>query len=226
MKQNLNPKRNRYRNKIEPNIGCLSNAKTNSDEPVLPITAFVAYDWNATKDPSGLKNDHGWPFIRDRFKKVFKSVEKQRGNNRFAYRVQRMRSFQGTMILGAILNRCKAADILAFDISTLNPNVMLELGIALGEKGMMSGEVFVFVDSKKTLQNGSPKWTARVTIPSDLTGYLLVYFNQDGPKPEMADGRGFDAAVRFKILEIAAQRGMLVQSSGDVGYDDTDDEKK
>ena len=223
MKPKLIANLQKYNTIANSNINQVASAKTSSDEPAGPITAYVAYDWSANKDPVRLKDSGGWPFIRDRFKKIFDSVGRQRGNRRFAYRVQRMRGFQGTIILGAILKRCKGADILAFDISTLNPNVMLELGIALGEKGLMSGEVFVFVDSNKTLQNGCPKWSPKVKIPSDLNGYLLIYFNQDGSEPEMADGRGFDAAVRFKILEIAAQRGMLVQSSGDVGYDE--DEK-
>jgi hypothetical protein len=188
--------------------------------PVPPITVYVAYDWG--HDRAKPKQFQGWPFIRDRFTSTLKSLASKQGNERFAFRVQRMRGFQGGMLLEAILTRCKRGDMIAFDISTLNPNVLLELGIALGEKGLASGEVFVFMERVLKEENGKKTWTPVEKVPSDLEGYLLANYELGEKGLSLPDRRGVEAAIRFKALQIAAERGMLKSRKGDVSIEEAE----
>jgi hypothetical protein len=174
-----------------------------------PISAFVAYDWSVDE------KDIVWPFIRDQLKKVFEGFKTQKEKHPFKYRVGRMRAHHGADICGSILKRCQNTDIAVFDISTGNANVLFELGVAIGAKGVNSGAVFVFVEKTEV----SISETLRKKVPSDLRGYFITSYERTRVGLKLRDARGFQAALRFIIKEAAIQRGMFDSEAADLDLD-------
>jgi hypothetical protein len=108
----------------------------------------------------------------------------------------RLRVRHGAAVLDNIRLRIRSADVLFFDLDGENPNVMLELGIALAnpEEGR-----FIFL-----LQKEGQK------IPSDLNGYLISFY-QESDEYKLVDPRGFYAALRSALIERAKRKGITLR---------------
>ena len=186
----------------------------------MPISIRIAYDWS-----DGASNKIVWPTIKRRFTEVLKRLEQNHGNDHFSFYVGRMRAAHASDLCASIVERCKTTDIVAFDISTYNPNVLFELGVALGTKGAASGEVFLFARAnappvKQRLPRSvqDSEFDRTLPIPADLAGYLQTRYRLDTTKPSpkmiLDDFNGFRAAVVSKVMEIARKRGMLIDQRG------------
>jgi hypothetical protein len=176
-----------------------------------PITVRVGYEWAKEVHPS---KDLRWQFIRDTAHRVAKSLEGEAGKLRatraFSARVSRMRALHGAMLLPSLLSRCAKANILIFDLTGQNPNVMLEIGIALALKGVDSGRVFVF-------QEVGAKGNSLQEAPSDLTGFFFTRYVADPKSPHgfrLIDAQGFRGAFRARLVEDARERGMWRDPKG------------
>lgn len=128
-----------------------------------------------------------------------------------------MRARHGTELLPRFRELCEKTDIIVFDITGENPNVMLELGMALSAKSQTQGHVFV-------LKQGKYDCTK---IPGDLRGYFITCFNilcdKNGTsRLKLEDHKGFRAALRSVIIDLARQRGMWA----DRGVTHEEDESK
>jgi hypothetical protein len=171
-----------------------------------PISVLVAYEWSSDE------LDHPiWPFIRDHVKRILDGIEGSRsvGNSRsiFKYTIGRMRAHHGADILAAILRRCQETDIIIFDISSRNPNVMVELGIALGSKGPQSGQVFVLQDEEALNTKGEPVGFPG-NVPSDLRGYCITSHKVKGKKRVFVDFQGFRSSIVYIAKKLARERGI------------------
>ena len=104
----------------------------------------------------------------------------------------RLRVLHGALIIDDIRSRIRTSDVLLFDLDQENPNVMLELGIALAnsEDGKR-----IFVRMKQG-QN----------IPSDLNGYLISFY-EESDEYKLMDPKGFYAALRSAVIQRAQIKG-------------------
>jgi hypothetical protein len=78
---------------------------------------------------------------------------------------RRLRSSAGRSMLDSIMTKIKNSQVIIFDISEKNPNVMLELGYALAlanENEFLS--IYLIREKGEILPNG---------IPTDLHGYFI-----------------------------------------------------
>ncbi len=176
-----------------------------------PLTIRVAYEWDKKKAPN---RDPRWQFIKGVAVKVAKEVTEQSKKRKspasFKCRISRMRAMHGTMLLNNLIKRCMDTDILIFDITENNTNVLFELGVALALKGSESGRVFIF-------QEVNPKTKNPInSTPSDLQGYFFTRYARMRTVGayELIDKIGFRAAFRSRLIEIARERGMWSDAAG------------
>ncbi len=120
--------------------------------------------------------------------------------------MRRLRSRHGGTVLGTILRRIDEADVLIFDISGNNPNVLFELGYAVARKGIDSERIYVFSESATT--------TAQKT-PSDLQCVMFTKYeksetnSKSGQAFKLTDANGFQSALLSTLKDIAGDREML-----------------
>ena len=104
-----------------------------------PITIRIAYEWtDRNRKPKAAPPDKRYAFIRDQIKLVAKEVAnrvtKHKGNFDLSVHIGRMRALHGSELLPRFRELCNTTDIIVFDITGENPNVMLELGMAMSAK--------------------------------------------------------------------------------------------
>ena len=119
--------------------------------------------------------------------------------------VARLRARHGGQILPVIRERIRDADALLFDLGDNNPNVYLELGMALALQGDARN---VFVLRLKDQD---------IATASDLAGFLFTEYRQK-PTYSLVDARGFRAALKAALLWRLRQKGILL------GKGENDDE--
>jgi hypothetical protein len=204
---------------IDKNI---MEAPTQSFAAPKPITVRIGYAWpkalkNKAADVKASPADDVWPFLRDRFGDVLDSIEKTTlkkpaAPSAFSYRLGRMRARHGAGVLPRFIELCESSDIVAFDISKFNPNVMFELGLAIASKGVSSGRVFVFMETPSCGEISK----ILGEVPSDLAGYFITFYVRDEDGYKICDPRGFSAALRAIVLDDARSRGMVVPKGREV----------
>jgi hypothetical protein len=123
-----------------------------------------------------------------------------------------VRARHGAGVLPRFIELCESSDIVAFDISKFNPNVMFELGLAIASKGVSSGRVFIFMETPSCGEISK----SLGEVPSDLAGYFITFYvrGEDGYK--ICDSTGFRAALRTIVLDDARSRGMIVPKGREV----------
>jgi hypothetical protein len=183
------------------------NDEKQNDKRSLPIQIFVSYPWPKEEDgKSRGRKDNRWNELRSLLEAVKKEVEKRAaqrkpGNRKLDIRVNRLRGLHGQILLTMLNERIDRCDILIADIGNLgcsffNSNVLLELGMAIGLGKLESRGVYVF----------KPK---NLPSPSDISGVITTDYTLKSETLKLEDKRGFTAALRTRLLELAEQRGMI-----------------
>lgn len=167
-----------------------------------PVTIRFGYQWQ--KD--GESRQGGiWPCLRAIVSGTLKECEKRRAKRTaaqiFRHDFGRLRARHGSTLMGSIVERIRDADILIFDLSDWNRNVLFELGCAFGRHGLDRGNVFV-LGTRQMLKSGE--------TPSDLSGYFVTFHrpSRNGKGLELEEPRPFQNALRARIIEFARERGM------------------
>jgi Predicted nucleotide-binding protein containing TIR-like domain len=191
-----------------------------------PIRVLVSYEWEKESEEKGapvksVRQHTRWRNISGCLKKIAGAVktiaDKSPGHHKLEIRISRLRGLHGTALLPTLVERIKRADVLVIDIGSnrspnwANPNVLIELGMALAANDTDQRGLFV-------LKPDSCEW------PSDLNGYLYTEYRTDPKEPdrlELLDYHGFDAALRSRLLEFARDREMMgPPSASEVDIDD------
>jgi hypothetical protein len=165
-----------------------------------------------TQEPSAIANLR-WRFIRDLISGAIVELNKRQQKLKKAplnVRLARMRAIHGGEVLGTFIKRCKDSDILAFDISTENSNVMLELGLAIAAKESQPC-IYVFHEQKGERFDITK-------IPSDLRGYFITSYrkadSKSGDTYRLVDLSGFKSSLMARIREVATDKGLMVDKPG------------
>lgn len=175
------------------------------------ISIRVGYDWGFSKSVNVAKKR--WNFIRNLIRTTIEETNRRQHKLKkepLTVRLARMRAIHGGEVLGTFIKRCKDSDILVFDISTENPNVMLELGLAIASKQSKSC-IYVFHEQKRDKFNIED-------IPSDLRGYFITSYKKADKKSEdnyrLVDLNGFKCSLMARIREVARDKGLMVDRPG------------
>jgi hypothetical protein len=194
-----------------------------------PVTIGIAYDWSS-ESKTGLSARSRYNFLTQSLKQVLDEVSTQAKKSKhaglfpFSIRMNRMRGLHGGHLLDILDNRLKSADILVFDITGDNPNVMFELGLALGVRGLNSNRVFVFQEVYSGKEGGQIEGAPISKTPSDLSGYFLTRYYYDAisrtgkarkaPGCRLVDSQGFRAALRQRLIDSAREKQMWIDADG------------
>ena len=146
-----------------------------------------------------MRQDRRWVFLRSLIKKVIDEcqlrVAASPGEYKLDVRLHRLRGRQGMHLLSTLRERIERADALVMDLAGHNPNVMIEVGMAVAMYKGESGGLII-------LKPKNESW------PSNLQG--MVYCNYDKSlRRGLEDQAGFRAALRTRILKVAKDRQML-----------------
>ena len=196
----------------------------NQPPPGTPIEISIAYGWNEHdhgENKEGL-NDH-WDFLKGLANSVAKQLiteSKIRTNaeHKLQIRISRLRARHGAGVLQSIKKRIERSDVLIFDISECNPNVLFELGYAMANKGSHCENIFVLTNKTKT--------------PSDLSLFMRTEYSLTDKKNskkrkeafgKLKDIKGFRSALLSSLKETARDRSMWGASRFEVECDEEEE---
>ncbi len=171
-----------------------------------PIEICVSCPWTRRgKSTVPIRQDKRWAFLRELITKVIDECKRRGetapGKHKLDIRLYRLRGRQGMHLLSTLRDRIQRADALVVDLAGRNPNVLLEVGMAVGTNKGESGALIIL----------KPKNEA---LPSNLQG--IVYCNYDKSLTKgLEDKAGFRAALRTRILKVAKERQMLSAAAED-----------
>ena len=165
-----------------------------------PIEIYVSCPWTKRGQSTvPMRQDKRWIFLRSLVKNVIDEcharVRASPGQYKLDIRLHRLRGRQGMNLLSALRARIQRADALVIDLAGGNPNVLLEVGMAVAMHKAESGSLII-------LKPKNEPW------PSNLQG--IVYCNYDKSlRKGLEDQAGFRAALRTQILNVANERRMI-----------------
>jgi len=169
------------------------------------IEIYVSSPWSKKgKSTVSVRDDRRWAFLRGLIKKVIDEchsrVRASPGEYKLDIRLHRLRGRQGMNLLSTLCERIERADALVMDLAGHNPNVLIEVGIAVAMHKGESGALII-------LKPKNEPW------PSNLQG--IVYCNYDKSlRQGLEDQAGFRAALRTRVLKVAKDRQMLSAKPG------------
>jgi len=146
-----------------------------------------------------MRQDKRWVFLRDLLNRVVDECRTRAraapGDHKLDIRIHRLRGRQGMNLLSTLRDRIEGADALVMDLAGGNPNVLLEVGMAVAMHKAESGALII-------LKPKTEPW------PSNLQG--IVYCNYDKLlRQGLEDQAGFRAGLRTQILKVAKNRAMV-----------------
>jgi hypothetical protein len=182
------------------------------------ITIVVSYAWS--KGAGSARSDKRWTQLRTLLQAVCAEVSSRASKIdpgcTINVSVARLRGRHGMEVLGTILDRIRRADVYVADIAgdsgkACNPNVMIELGMAIATDHGVHGSLFVLKPKDKKLPS-----------PSNLRGVLWTEYERHGDTFKLVDNLGFRAALRSRLLQIGVEKGLINPSKAAFFEDDDD----
>lgn len=128
------------------------------------FTISSAYQWNSDDSKKAINKMR--LIIQDRFD------GKDDKKLKFNINYRKLRASAGRTMLDAISNRIENSQVIVFDITHLNPNVLIELGIALSI--VKRQEYLSIYLIRKYTGEALP-----IGIPTDLHGYFISEYTID-----------------------------------------------
>ncbi len=166
------------------------------------IKIFAAYPWNtiANNEKDSKKNKYSLLAIREIISRVENRIENYELKHpnvecpKIFY--SRLRATSGSFVLSSIRERMSSAYAIIFDITDTNPNVMIELGIALELQQYLHRSAKIFLIACAEKYNDS-------LIPSDIRGYFLstYWIDEKTNKVTFGDGNSLVMRIFSDILE-------------------------
>jgi hypothetical protein len=174
-------------------------------ENVNFIKIYGAYPWNVNiingTEDGKYKNNPSTAALKELITQITKRLDSFKKNHPDVILPElfysRLRATCGSFIFSSIRDRMTSAYALIFDITDFNPNVMLELGIALELQQSLdhSAKVFLISSSEKYSDN---------LLPSDLKGFFLTtyWFDKKSKKVTFGDNGSLLMRIVSDILEL------------------------
>ena len=106
---------------------------------------------------------------------------------------RRLRSSAGRSMLDSIISKIKNSQVVIFDITDKNPNVMLELGYALA-LSIDNDYLSIYLISKK----GEP---LPHNIPTDLHGYFISEYTIENGEVKFKDNGSLRMSIESDVKE-------------------------
>jgi hypothetical protein len=118
-------------------------------------------------------------------------VRTKKSNVKINY--NRLRATAGSFLIDGINKRIINSNAIIFDITTFNPNVMFELGIAIECSRINNGANIYIICKGKSIED--------VKIPSDLQGYFISFYEIKNNKAVFHDNNSLAMRLVSDIEE-------------------------
>ena len=155
-------------------------------ESKLEFKIYGAYPWDINKSNSLRALSE----LQKRISTRIMTLDKEKISVKLNITYSRLRSTSGTFVFNSIRQRISSADAIIFDITGFNPNVMIELGMALEMQLAKESvaKVFLIAESKSFKSS---------LLPSDLSGYFLTHYWIDDKENECHFGDNGSLVMRI-----------------------------
>jgi hypothetical protein len=134
----------------------------------MKFKIYGGYSWNYGTPNEKIRNSKS-PLVFNSLKDQLQNrVNTLFSDGEIKVQYNRLRATAGSTVIDGIRNRLETADALIFDITGYNPNVLFELGLALGlAKCNDKLNVFIIMEGEKF---------ECANIPSDLLSYFITFY--------------------------------------------------
>jgi hypothetical protein len=163
------------------------------------VNIYHGYQW---KDSTGRINKDSVAA----FKKIHDSICKDRRIKKNAVNFRRLRASAGGILFLDIFSMIKNADLLIFDITALNSNVLIELGTAYGYKLSNGTESNIFIIEASEIN--------KKIIPSNLLGFFITSYKKSKKNIVFSDQNSLLQSIKSRIISLMNER-LLINSHVD-----------
>lgn len=116
---------------------------------------------------------------------------------------RRLRASAGAFLLDSIMNRIISSNAVIIDISSNNPNVHIEMGVALMYAELNpSFRVYLI----KYRESSTKKTSQESLLPSDLQGLFVTEYTVSGTQVTFKDNGSLLMSIASDVLEHAQHR--------------------
>ena len=177
------------------------------------INVRVGYGWqkflgsDMVLSGAGVRNDTFWTSLKEMFIPTCKGVEK---NKKIRVNFDRLRASHGRLVWPSIVKRIEDADVLVFDVAAVPLKPISQTGVVALSKVLKSLNVNVLLEAGCALGKNKPVMLMcpehiYKSIPSDLSGFLWTlykgYFKDGKIVRNFVDSPGAVSAFRGLLLD-------------------------
>jgi hypothetical protein len=171
----------------------------------------AAYQWQkeGSKNPSNnseMAIKQIIAHVNIRFKPTVKGVE-------YKIDYRRLRASAGKTMLDSIIKRIEKANVVIIDITHPNPNVFLELGIAIYYSKQNPAFSFYLIKEKQEGKKPTDD------LPSDLQGLFITQYSIKGGKVSFDDGGSLRMSIIGDVKEYYNNLGKSIQVIDEINED-------
>jgi predicted DNA binding protein len=159
------------------------------------------------------KTNHSEIAIKHIAKMVTNRFNGKEKSSSFNISYKRLRASAGKTMLESIFKRIETSNVVIFDISEDNPNVFLELGIAIAlTKNNYNISVYLIKERKE-------KGSLLAELPSDLQGYFISEYivNAKG-EVSFQDNNSLRMSIESDVKEFYASRSSRDFKIDEINY--------
>ena len=153
----------------------------------------AAYQWR--KEGEKRTESHSEMAIKEIIKQVNNMLKSKPSKNGVEYKTdyKRLRASAGKNMLDSIIRKMNMSNAIIFDISERNPNVFIELGIAI-QLTKSSSDLLLYLiiekgDDKKLMES----------LPSDLQGYFITEYTVENDKVTFKDNGSLRMSLSTEV---------------------------
>lgn len=170
------------------------------------FTIKGAYEWFDTLEKDSeysqsnkkRKNTKSVDAIKSVIDQVNKRIKTSLSTNSVKIRYSRLRATAGSFLMDGIRKRIKNSQAVIFDITSFNPNVMLELGLALEAAHYLENAASIYLICEGEKFDHSK-------IPSDLSGYFISFYQLKNRKLVFHDSNSLAMRLVSDIADFISQ---------------------
>ena len=135
------------------------------------------------------------------------------------YRIdyKRLRASAGKAMLESIIRRIKSSNVIIFDLTSYNRNVLIELGIALYCSKL--NDDFSFYLIKEKCNNKS----VIDDLPSDLQGFFISEYVLEKNKIVFKDNNSLRMSIESDVKDFYNKLNVQIETVDEINFDSTED---
>jgi hypothetical protein len=178
------------------------------------FTIASAYEWSKESTPSNINNSE--KAIKQIVAYTQKRFSERSHKNGVEYKItyKRLRASAGQTMLDSIIKRIEGSQIIIFDITNQNPNVFIELGIALYSCKLNKNSSIYLIKEKKDKSK-----SVLDGLPSDLQGFFISEYVVSNNQVTFKDNNSLRMSIVSDVLDYYSGLGLNTAINDEVNFE-------